>query len=95
MISAIEARDLMPKYNPDEYLIEIEALIRTAAEQNKVSVTVHRVLPQEQSAAWCVGRKTELTSALTKALTDSGFTIQRDAGGHHGPGYVEISWGKL
>lgn len=92
MLSASEARDLMPSTDPAEFLRQIEALVREAAAAGKTKIEIHRVLPQPEAAAWCMGRNTPVTTPLTKVLREMGYVIQRDSGGHHGPGYVQISW---
>lgn len=92
MLSASEARDLMPSTDPVEHLRLIEMRVREAAAAGKTKVEVHRVLDQSDAAAWCMGWKTPVTIPLNKALREAGYVIQCDGGGHHGPGYVQISW---
>lgn len=92
MLTAREAQALMPATDPTEALRQIEALVREAAAAGKTKVDIHRVLPQPEAAAWCMGRDTSVTAPLNKALRENGYVIRFDSGGHHGPGYVQLSW---
>lgn len=84
----------MPKGpDPKAVLGKIETLIRNAARIGKVNTQIpSHILPDGMMAQWQIGKHTPLVAGIMDALSAAGYIITSDAGGHHGAGYVKISW---
>lgn len=94
MITAEQAREInSPAVDAAVVIAQLDALIRAAAESKRRYLRVMPpLIPPQHYAAWCMGRPSEAMRAIATTLRDHGFTVDTDAGGHHGSGFVEIRW---
>lgn len=90
MLSAADARSLMPKLSIDAILTQIEHSVREAAWERKKSTPIQHLIPDW--AKWAVGKPLPEHLQLQDVLQNAGYAVVLDAGGHGECGSVRLIW---
>lgn len=93
MLSAAEARVLMPQLDLERILAEIDTLVREAASSGKGTVDVARVIRNVPMDNWSYARKSAAQAQIFKALKDLGYEVKAHDGGHSGGATYYVTWG--
>jgi hypothetical protein len=92
LLTADQVREMKPAWDSDAAVAVINTLLHAAAEKCRYVDIPRSVLPDGEWASWACGRPGDNAKKLIAALMSAGFGITVDGGGHHGGGFVRISW---
>lgn len=90
LLSADEARAIMPVADIDSVMVEVGAAIRKAAEQGKKNVEVQDLIPL--MSTWDYQRRGEAQRAIFEAIRAQGYDVKHYPGGHAGGASTTVSW---